>query len=178
MKNIFFILTLFLGQRFLYGQADTSSIKIKRNTIYVEAFGQGILNSLSFDRLYHINRRVKTSFTAGVMLDPANLRWGIPVSYNWLFGKKKSHLELGVGLTYWTEKYVNDIVDYYTYVTPKIGYRFQRPKGGLFFRITFTPPIGLIHSEKWENKMGYYDHENPIGGLIFPWGGISLGYTF
>jgi hypothetical protein len=173
MKKTLLILTLFLGQIMLHGQTDSSTVLPKRNTIYVEVLGQGILNSLSFDRLYRVDHRVKTSFTAGVMLDPTNSRMAIPISYNWLFGQKKSHLELGVGLTYWREVYLGG-PDNYVYFTPKLGYRFQQPNGGVFFRVTFTPTVGLAQTLEytWRNVF-----QSPFGERLFPWGGISLGYT-
>ena len=42
-------------------------------------------------------------------------------------------------------------------VTTTIGYRYQRPGGGINFRIGLTP---LLHPS------------------FIPWGGLSLGYTF
>ena len=177
MRITIFVFLLLIKQNLSPAQADTLQTAPKRNTIYIEAFGQAILNSLSFDRLYRIDKRVKTSFTLGIMLAPDG-RMGIPVSYNWIFGKKKNPLELGAGLTYWRETgYHNNSADNYLYLTPKISYRLQNPKGGFFFRFSFTPSIGLIEYSKWDGAWWRSYFENPLGDFIFPWGGISIGYT-
>jgi hypothetical protein len=52
------------------------------------------------------------------------------------------------------------------YLFGRIGYRFQNPDGGWLFRIGFTPFISYF------NDYVGADH------LIYPFGGISLGYSF
>lgn len=75
--------------------------------------------------------------------------------------------------------------DYYSFITPMIGYRFQRPKGGIFFRATFTPMVAFIN--RIENNVGplhsspYYEHFSNVSGTgnkIIPWSGLGVGYTF
>ncbi len=161
----------------------------KRNTIYVEAFGQGIYNSLSFDRLYRLDKKVKSSLTVGVTLIPLLnkpdhlLVVGMPVSYNWLFGKKDHHFELGIGLTALniTEKFDDNSTStwsiFYMYMTPKFSYRYQRTDGGLFFRVSFTPPVGLMEKDTFGSE-SYFPYANtPFGYRAFPWPGVSLGWT-
>ncbi len=66
------------------------------------------------------------------------------------------HIEAGVGITLFdlTKRVV-------TAVVPVLGYRFEKPHGGLLLRITFTPVI------------------LPTKNLgPFPWGGLSAGYSW
>ena len=131
------------------------------------------------------------SLTAGLVYVPQSLDFGdgiyfgIPVSYNWLTGKKSHHLELGVGLTALLVNPNSDMAsEFYTYLTPKIGYRFQRPNGGLFFRATAAPMIDLLNvrTNKFATeKSRNFSSLNNVAGLgygAFPWPGLSIGYTF
>jgi hypothetical protein len=211
MKTKSIYLLGFLIPLFLWGQESQQSLEIKRNTVYIEAFGQGLYNSFTFDRLYHTDKKIKTSVSAGITLVPTSELFvlAIPVSYNFLFGEKNHHLELGIGLTamYLREGNISTQASYidksgtmvtvnsighsdnfYSFVTPKIGYRFQRPAGGLFLRVTFTPPLAGIN-RLGKNEMGQEDLGKPetqfftdvaffSGYKIFPWGGLSIGWTF
>jgi hypothetical protein len=181
-------------------------ISIKRNTVYTEYCGQGFWNSLSFDRLYRTDKKIKTSITAGITLLPLYKKLNefvaaIPVSYNWIFGKKNCHLELGAGLTYFSEtskmQYSDvalvRVTNSYLYFTPKIGYRFQKRDGGFFFRFTLTPSVGLIdnfgplkhNGTTYSPKRTYYfpyaggpwDDAGIGWRSIVPWAGFSFGYT-
>ena len=65
---------------------------------------------------------------------------GAPISYNYLLGQKKHHLELGFGVTPLyirqrdihvtsssgdkSESYIGTSNEFYSFFTPKIGYRF------------------------------------------------------
>ena len=205
MKKSYIFLAIALGPIFTFGQETI----VKRNTVYFEAFGQGLYNSFSYDRLYRTDKKIKTSITAGLTLIPTKELFvlGAPISYNFLFGQKNHHLELGVGFTIlrinmgkidYTESYPNNQgvevtntfigseTDYYSYFTPKIGYRFQKPNGGMFFRVTLTPPVAGINRIGSINESKYYHHVSnqyfysapffePY--KIYPWAGLSIGYT-
>ncbi len=168
MKKTIIHAVLFLSPVFLFGQEGLKSNEIKRNSIYIEAFGQGLYNSFSFDRLYNTDKKVKTSFSAGVTLipHPELFVFAVPVSYNFIFGANNHHLELGLGFTAMylragrihasehytdqnglaqTNNFTGHSTDLYTFFTPKIGYRFQKSSGGPFLRLTFTPPIAGIN---------------------------------
>jgi hypothetical protein len=202
MKKTGIILLVFV----MHLTSVAQDVPIKRNTIYTEYCGQGFWNSLSFDRLYRTNKKIKTSITAGVTLLPMYKKWNmfiiaVPVSYNWIFGKKNNHLELGTGLTYFSETSKTQYSDIalirvtnsYLYFTPKIGYRFQKQDGGFFFRFTLTPSVGLIdnfgvlkHGQTIYSKgYTYYPPyaSGPFAGAgigwrsITPWAGFSFGYT-
>ena len=71
---------------------------------------------------------------------------------------------------------------FYSYLTPKIGYRFQRPQGGIFFRLTATPMFALVNHYSSNNFFGVstevFQNVAGLGYRIFPWPGISVGYTF
>lgn len=150
---------------------ETAQPIIKRNTVYFEVFGQGLYDAFSFDRLYRVDKKVKSSFSAGLTIIPSGelLVLATPISYNYIFGSKNHHLELGLGFTpmylrmgniqaahYYYDaagnllvhEYIGHRTEIYTYFTPKIGYRFQKAEGGFFMRVTLTPPVAGI------NKIG------------------------
>lgn len=186
------ILLFFLSLPLLANaQSPLPDSLIKRNTVYGEAFGQGLLYSLSYDRLHLLHKNFKTSYTGGLIIIPYSLRigggsyYGIPVSYNFLYGRKSHYLELGLGLTavvgndFSTGEEIGVPFSYmYSYFTPKIGYRMQPRRGGLFFRFTFSPMIAFIN---YEYRYYRWDFFNNVAGLsypAFPWPGLSLGATF
>jgi hypothetical protein len=180
-----------------FSQLNTGSESPKRNSVYLEVYGQGYYNSICFDRLYNMNKKVKTSVTAALTLVPYFSRHndylfviGVPVSYNWLFGKRKSHLELGLGLTVSSQTY-NDfylsetgarMTTNYIYLTPKIGYRFQKPQGGFFFRACLTPLYDLYKSNQFKDRFTKFPaplafQQQMNTRQLYPWLGLSFGYT-
>lgn len=208
-KNIIQVF-IFLCPFITFGQQNINIKSINRNSIYFEAFGQGLYNSISFDRINSINKNIKTSFSAGLTLVPTSELCvvGIPASYNYLFGKNNHHLELGLGITamYLRQNkltvsegvtdlngntQINNYIGYqnnfYSYFTPKIGYRFQKNDGGLFLRLTLTPSIAGINSIGGTQGGNLIKHDRETQYFksaaffepykIFPWAGISIGWT-
>ncbi len=79
---------------------------------------------------------------------------------------------------------------FYLMLNPKIGYRYQPTAGGLFVRVTFTPFFGILknyhttlHAEDGyliQEYKGTDPYKTPFffDAHAFPWGGVSLGWTF
>ncbi len=192
MRQILLLTTLLRFATPSKAQEIQTNFPIEKNTIYAEAFGQGFCWSMNYDRLINTHKKVYNSFTVGVVYVPKQIQFGdgsyfgVPVSYNWLFGKKSHHLELGVGITGLASKSdygLTTINNFYTYLTPKIGYRFQRPQGGLFLKVTATPMIDLVsfRSQGANGSMRISSLFSDVAGLgytAFPWPGFSIGYTF
>ncbi len=147
-----------------YTYAQTNDTLRKRNTLYFELFGQGLINSFNYDRLLVVKPKYATSLTVGFsswghLINTSVLKVnssGIPISYNFLKRKNKHNLEIGLGLTiskFYMEDQFHDffplLKDGSTPITtqnfwklqvvPKIGYRLQKPGGGSFFKVSFTP---------------------------------------
>ncbi|MDI1354965.1 MAG: hypothetical protein PSX36_08605 [bacterium] len=209
MKKIIIQTIVFLSPMISFGQENIKSLEIKRNSIYFEVFGQGLYNSFSFDRLYNIDKKIKTSFTAGLTIipHPELFVLAAPISYNFIFGQKNHHVEFGIGFTAMylrqgrisaSEGYIdnngilqtNDFVghsnDFYSFFTPKVGYRFQKSAGGIFFRATLTPPIagvnkiGGVKGGKYNSDWSYTEYFTGaafFGYRAFPWAGLSIGWT-
>ncbi len=191
MKNLIACFILFTVINSVISQENNVSNTFEKNTIYTEAFGQGFCWSLNYDRLFNTEKRIMNSYTAGIVYVPESIQfgdgtyYGIPLSYNWLIGKKSHHLELGIGLTSLLVNPNSTVsTDFYAYLTPKIGYRFQRPQGGLFFRATATSMIDLLsvntHKFGSEKSRSFSTLSNVagLGYVAFPWPGLSIGYSF
>jgi hypothetical protein len=209
--KIFALLLLVAGSLHCYGQ-DTVYVKPADNSVYLEAFGQSLYYSLNYDRILADKGRERIGFSAGISVLPISYMevYAGSASANYLLGRKNHLLELGIGLSgmRFIEKEINigySYIDgdgnaiyysgigraehFFLYLTPKIGYRFQKRTGGFMARVTLTPPVGLF--SKWGET---YDLTNgqTIGGsyvlilkeaaffpyVIFPWAGISFGYSF
>jgi hypothetical protein len=131
----------------------------------------------------------------------------VPVSYNFIFGQRNHHLELGLGFTPMIFKEIGinssfyvqyqignqtlenekiDNINLLFYLTPKIGYRLQKPDGGFFFRATLTPPIAGINIWRYSSTSSYSQSPSTeyftsaafFGSRVYPWAGVSFGYTF
>lgn len=211
-KRFFIVSFLGLGSCGL-AQDTLYVVPTARNSIYAEILGQSLYYSLNYDRIHLESSRSKTSFTIGGCLVPVTdfFTTAGSFSYNYLRGKRNHYLELGIGITGMqlvsgnvtssytttndqgqeiTQSTLGSSTNYFLFLTPKIGYRFQQLDGGFFGRLTLTPPVGLI---SYYGPFQAYNNPNINSGgeylllfkeaaffptVIFPWAGLSVGYTF
>ena len=151
-------------------KSQIDSSQVTKNLLYIEVAGIGGYGSLNYERV--IFRKRNLSFYTRVGLSTCNLKDYtdnfnpdiiIPMAINGLYGTNHK-IEFGIGQT------ISNIVhaNYTNWQTERetnfhanftIGYRYQKDKGGVMFRCSYTPIIEFYK---------FYRH----------WGGISIGYTF
>ena len=201
-----FLSLIFFGFSFLSfsQQLETS---MKKNTIYAELLGQGALWSINYERMFEVNDFVSQSASVGLTTN-RNLRdlffdqsffdfgnnynFGTPIAYRLIFGKRNSHLELGIGLTGFYFKgagsyhdgfcmsYSSDIRRFNSYIVPTIAYRFQKKTGGVFFKVVYSPMLSFYQTDNLEYiggrriKNKFFEKSDNL--IFLP--GLSLGYTF
>ena len=143
-----------------WGQTTDSPMA---NTLYAELGGSaGFVYNVGYDRLLYTNGRNKLAVAAGFQYLPTGQSIPVHVSFSpqisYLLGRL-NHLELGVGTIHSTGERNS------TAATLRIGYRYQRPDGGTFFKIGFTPILFGVE---------IFGETLPV----FPWGGFAFGWTF
>lgn len=149
-----------------------------RNAVYLELGGNAAIYSLNYDRIIYEKGIFKAAARAGICAIPyniANKNYGgylMPFEIVGLLGKSKHHLEMGPGITpYWipfspahgsdgeSDSYALD-----SHMSFRLGYRYQKPEGGFFFRIAYTPIVNF------KSKQGTY--------ALPLFGGLSVGKSF
>ena len=156
--------TIYLFLFFLtsYGQIENNEhIDKAKNTIYLEILGNaGYLYNISYDRLLYTKENNNISLGLGAQYLPSSdlssdYILSVSPQINYLYGVKH-YFETGLGFSY--DFNVGDFV-----VPIRIGYRYQKPDGGLFYKIGFTP---------------FYINDLLGSPALIPWGGLALGWTF
>lgn len=193
MKSLKTLLIVFLAaSQTAMAQQDESTQK----SLYAELLGASNLIGVNYDSRFKPNSpwgyRVGLGYTYSKnynMFSGSNSLKGVdvPLEANYLLGKKRSKLELGLGLNlgYYTEKYdvwtlkkvsEEDGIPYYTteyagedshstwgyYFFGNIGYRYQ-PSHGFQFRAGISPSFN-------------FGGKHAVTKSIFPY--ISFGYVF
>lgn len=193
MKSLKTLLIVFLAaSQTAMAQQDESTQK----SLYAELLGASNLIGVNYDSRFKPNSpwgyRVGLGYTYSKnynMFSGSNSLKGVdvPLEANYLLGKKRSKLELGLGLNlgYYTEKYdvytITNIgeeggITYYTteyagedshstwgyYFFGNIGYRYQ-PSHGFQFRAGISPSFN-------------FGGKHAVTKSIFPY--ISFGYVF
>jgi hypothetical protein len=174
----------FLG--FINSQ-DTDKTFTKRNSFYGEFLGtSGSVCSINYDRIFKQNENSLIDLSLGFGYFPffkeVNPIIGIPVSINLTNGLGNHHFEIGVGFTYNSgiaqrketfESYGSSLDSYSTteslqalWFSFRLGYKYQKPTGGLFLRIGITPLFKL-------KTFSTFDNDNSV----FPLFGLGVGYT-
>ncbi|HEU4558620.1 MAG TPA: hypothetical protein VFS20_12255 [Longimicrobium sp.] len=145
--------------------ATTAAGPVARNTFFVELLGNAAIYSLNYERFFtpQLGIRVGGSFLRGETEDGTEASVGFfPVMATYLLGEGNSHFETGLGIGIVTASADIEEVDDFSgsdvYGTATLGYRYQKPTGGVLFRVGFTPV--------------YAD------GNLIPWIGASVGYAF
>lgn len=147
-----------------------------KNGVYLELFGNGGIYSLNYERFLSPD----FSLRAGFGSFSGESFWGseeislttFPLLGNYFYGKGRNKLELGAGFLVGTKKIEStwDETSSTTTIfdlTALIGYRNQKPGGGLIFRAGLTPFFALSGGED-----AYPDEGLTISG------GLSVGYAF
>jgi hypothetical protein len=157
MKNIIFTLILILFASTIFAQKDT--VRLKRTAeenrvivtdrppqaVYFQLGGPAILLSANYDRRF--GKRVNgAGFAAGVGFfgGGGDALFTLPVSLNYLFGRRSDFVEVAGGATFASStssdfftdsKSTNSSLIYHL----SAGYRHQPTTGGFFFRGGISP---------------------------------------
>jgi len=161
MKKPVILLLVFI---FCLVSFSSSSAQQRRDSVFVEVMGSGLMASIHYEHLFTEN----LGLNAGVGGYCAIMAGGIslPVTVTYLIGEGNHKLELGAGAVYASidadfldedEDPIFNLDDDTLLGTGFLGYRYVSDAGFLF-RAGFTP--------------FFYD------GNFIPYGGLSLGYSF
>ncbi len=152
-----------------------------KNSVYAELLGNAAGLSINYDRIILRKNNISLSLCLGAGMVPSNLIngalnngaktnylvYGIPVSTNLFWGRRNSHLETGVGLTYQqgmsglgADKYSQTL-----FAVARLGYRYQKEIGGFFWKIGLTPFFAIVDFGEIESIP------------IVPLAGVAFGYT-
>jgi len=157
------------------GQEETtgSDNMTKKNSVYLELLGTSMVPSVNYERFF-LRKFVSLGTRIGIGYSPENYQKDVislPVELVALIGRKRHHIEIGFGFTFYWEifnkKYHNQgngNINQQFFEFPRIGYRYTAKKG-FVFRIGFTPVIQPF-------ELSMFDRQ------FHPYGGISFGYSF
>jgi len=157
----------------VFGQVENDSIKMAKNTMYLELGGNGLLYSLNYERLLPVTNRFTGSGRIGVSMDQLG-SYNLPVLVSMIAGDRGNRFEFGIGSTIsvthysYTNKWSTDF-----YPTFNVGYRYQKPGGKWMAKVGFTPVYVTPIFKNW--TFGKYDHyHHPF--II--WFGAGAGWRF
>ncbi len=162
-------LLLFCCPVFSKGQTQE---KFVRNTFYLEGASRGALYSINYDRVFHKGAKISTSYRAGLSVLKDAI--AAPIGINFFTGQNASHLELGLTLVPYIEKYNylfsgKNESDKQLYIIPAIGYRYQKATRGFFFKANVSPMVFLdpASDDFWR-----------MDGKLYPGITAGAGYSF
>jgi hypothetical protein len=163
-----------------HAQITTQSSKVARNATYLELAGTGGLFSLNQEYMVADRVSLRGGFTSwGVEsfdgldenLDAVILGVSRHIDASSVFGGEGRLIELGLALLAgrYSRRSFGEVEREGNFATlsPQIGVRLQKPRGGFFFRATATPMIHLINA----------DNAFPTSSPTMA-AGISLGYAY
>jgi hypothetical protein len=177
--KISLFLAFFICSTFIFGQEkEKSSFKFdNKNSVQLDLGGHGMFYSLNYERIIFNGERFKTAAQVGCSFYPPS--WGyielwMPVGINEIFTLKNNHhIELGVGVVPTRSPSPEmEMYDSYSpwssFLSARLGYRYQKPDGKFLFRAGFTPLL--------EGHLGNLGRS--ISSGLHPLLGVSFGYSF
>lgn len=150
---------LFVTNTAFSQEINSASRPLKKHSIYVELGGNSLLYSINYDLLIPLSKGIKLSAGSGfsqvstIKINDENYgpSFCVAPALNILFGRRAHHFETGIST--FVPLHVGLLA-----IGARIGYRYQRPKGGFLFRFALTPQF--------------------VYAGMLPWVGVSLGFTF
>jgi hypothetical protein len=154
------------------------------NSIYVQVLGTGIWPTLGYERIILNKQKWQLNAKVGFAYYPIRSRGAspliIPVELDQSLGRKH-HLDLGIGLTYaFGFDACEDcdrgksFVSSSFYSSFRIGYKYKKPDGNLYFSFAVTPVIRFFEINKIPEK----PVNNYGRNRVWPLPSLSAGYSF
>lgn len=138
---------------------ETGYKNIRKNSVYFEFLGNGVVYSLNYDRIFPLSEKLALTARIGGSeyhgSETDTLNFNIIMGAGILYGVKKHYFESGLvytGMTYFPDNLISVVA----------GYRFMGLKG-FVIRVT---PMYIYNTEKGDT----------FGNSL--WVGFSLGYSF
>ncbi len=152
--------------------------QLAKTSIYLEGFGNGGVYSVNLERYLSERFNVRVGFgywTTDEDFAGEETFLTVPLMLNSLWGGGSHKFEAGAGIMFGSRKYESGDVfvvrdnrkETIFNITGVIGYRYQKPAGGLLLRAGLTPFLNLSNAED----------PYPDKGFFFS-GGASIGYIF
>ncbi len=147
------LMLLFFWAMRMNGQLPNS------RSVYLELGGSAGIGSINYEKIFSQNKNKNWLWRAGISVFPIDDNAGtvfvFPIAIGGLIGKKNSQFEfgLGQGISMTTKG------NFYSLITPELGYRYSATNNPLFFRIAYTSLISYILDFQYQQ-----------------WAGISIGY--
>ncbi len=176
----FFLVFLIFSQS-TFAQNEPEPFTAKK-AIYFEVGGSSGRYAINYSKIFHQKGKLKLNASAGFSMwrDQINdfkTIWlpVIPLEVTALYGKSSHHLEMGFGFTSYLSRTLDfdsekleleDKVVFGAVIPLRIGYRYQKPEGGFFFRVGYTPFFSV------PVRAGRIWSFNPY------WAGVSFGKSF
>lgn len=177
---LFVFVSVFLVSFETIAQKEAEEFTAKRS-VYLGIGGTSGRYAVNYGKIIHQKEKLKLNASVGFSMwdhrADSRTTWlpVVPVELSAFYGKSNHHLELGIGvISYLTRSLTFDedrleIIDEVVFSATalfRVGYRYQKPEGGFFLRVGYTPAVELPigSANQWDFQ--------PI------WGGISLGTSF
>jgi hypothetical protein len=149
-------------------QEDFEKRAVKKNTVYAELLGNAGygLYSVNYDRLFPFKRSGGFTLRVGASYRGQGYTLlSFPVMAGLVTGKNSGHFEFAGGAVLHSEPAISAVL---AAPTATIGYRYQPPEGGPFFKVGYTPVFYNINESQysWVRIIFWADC------------GLSFGYTF
>lgn len=143
-----------------------------RNTLYADFATKGACYSVNYDRVFKEGQQFTKSYRVGFSATGKTI--ALPIGIIFFTGHHASHTEFSVTLVPYIEDYksflsATDLSDKKMLIIPGIGYRYQQPEGGFFFKAVAAPAINLDPPS---------DHFWKMDGKLYPVVTIGAGYSF
>lgn len=166
---LLFVLSVLLLPNKLFAQYRTVESFSAMNAAYFEVAGNGDTYSINFERLFFQQAELKAGLRIGVgsnfffLPEEPTTYPIVPVEAVGLFGRREKHFEFGLG---YTRRFTDDPDLLQNMYFGRLGFRYQRPEGGLVVRVALTP---FLSSEA---------NVRTPGLALVPRFGLSVGRSF
>lgn len=130
--------------------AQSTENSVRKNAVHLDLGGWSFWYSLNYEHRISLAENRRLALGGGLSVMPVLLG----VSSNYLYGKTHN-LEIG-----FTPSYLVSLKEFY--FSPRIGYRYEAPKGFLF-RVGTSPS---------------FTRADTSGLIMLSWCYLSFGYTF
>ena len=152
-----------------YCQLSAERRSIARNSIYGEAATKGSPYTVNVDRIFHVRERVAYTYRLGISYAKEYVT--IPVGIGMITGVGDHHLEVDMTVIPYLNMHdaKNDPTNLFIYAIPTIGYRYQHPDGGIFFKVSAGPAMF------WNPPQ---DHAFRVDAKFYAYGSAALGFSF